>query len=434
MKPGVNARIWLKPVLASLAALASLHGRACIGEPPRMGPIDHQRVVMVRVADPKHQVAYCPALEQLPGGRLVGTMLTHDARKTAAHEWLVNVFTSDDGGRSWTPRKQLPMVDGQPFVAGKNVYVIGGREDLFISRSADGTEWSDLVPLKTGRLWYSFPGPALRKNGRIYLEKECRTEPVKHGFPVWILAPVVMSARLDADLTRPEAWTYSNALSYRQAEARYGKPNLLGVPFYGPRVRGAPAVGWGEGNLVEIHDPTHVWHDPRGQTLHIFLRAETGRSGLAGLAKAVIGTDGRITVDLERAPSGEPVLFVPLPGGQGAFNILYDARSRLYLLVSSQSTDSMRRVDALGAWHYGLPANERSRVALYFSKNCMDWCLAGLVADAGAEKRSFFHGSTVIDGDDLLLLMRESDAEAVNTHNSNLITLYRIRDFRRWLY
>lgn len=422
----VEAFLGLIPVLASLAFTAE----------PRVSAatIDHQRVVMTRVADPQHQVAYCPALERLSGGRLVGTMLTHDARKSAAHEWLVSVLTSDDGGRSWTHRKDLPMVDGQPFVAGKAVYVIGGREDLFVSRSDDGSVWSDLAPLKTGRQWYAFPGPAIRKGGRIYLEKECRTVPVKHGFPVWILAPVVLSAPLDADLTRPETWTYSNTLSYQQAVAQYGKPNLLGVPFYEPKVRGAPAVGWGEGNLVEIHDPAHVWHDPRGQTLHIFLRTETGRSGLAGLAKAVIADDGRITVDLERAPSGEPTLFVPLPGGQGAFNILYDAKTRLYLLVSSQSTDSMRRVDTLHPWHYGLPANERSRIALYFSKNCMDWCLAGLVADAGLEKRSYFHGSTLIDGDDLLLLMRESDAQAVNTHNSNLITFHRVRQFRRWFY
>ena len=86
---------------------------------------------------------------------------------------------ANDGPNSWRHRKELPMVDGQPFAAGGAVYVIGGREDLFISRSDDGTTWSDLIPLKTGRKWYSFPGPPIRTNGRIYLEKECRTVPVK---------------------------------------------------------------------------------------------------------------------------------------------------------------------------------------------------------------------------------------------------------------
>ena len=96
------------------------------------------------------------------------------------------------------------MVDGFPFAAESSVYVIGGRDDLTISRSDDGGDtWSDPVALTRGRLWYSYPGSAVVSNGRIYFVKECRTEPVPHGFPVWILAPVVLSARLSDDLTRP---------------------------------------------------------------------------------------------------------------------------------------------------------------------------------------------------------------------------------------
>lgn len=398
-------------------------------------------VEVARVEDPGKQVAYCPAIEVLPSGRMVGTMLTHDGRPEAAHEWVVSVFTSDDGGASWVHRKDLPMVDGQPFAAGGAVYVIGGREDLFISRSEDGTTWTELAPLKTGRQWYSFPGPPIRLNGRIYLEKECRPVPVTHGFPVWLLAPVVMSAWMEDDLTRPEAWTFSNVLGFQDVLAQLGRPNLLGVPFHTPRPRktepGVPpntGTGWGEGNLVQIRDPAHVWHDPAGRTLHIYLRAETGRSGFAAVAKAVLGDDGSITVETARAPSGEPIVFVPLPGGQGAFNILYDEKTRLYWLLSSQSLDSTRKRDFLDPWHYGLPYNERSRIALHFSKNCMDWCFAGLVADAGEQKRSFFHASAVIDGEDLVMLMRVADEAAVNAHNSNLIAFQRVRAFQCLAY
>ncbi|OGV62696.1 MAG: hypothetical protein A3K19_13610 [Lentisphaerae bacterium RIFOXYB12_FULL_65_16] len=401
-------------------------------------------VLLRRVADPVHQVAYCPGLERLASGRLVGTLLTHDTREKSGsgRDWVVGVYTSDDAGASWEHRKDLPMVDGQPFTAGDAVYVIGGREDLMISRSDDqGSTWSDLVPLGTGRLWYSFPGMPVRANGRIYIEKECRAEPVLHGFPVWILAPVVMSAPLDADLTRPAAWTFSNVLSFADVLARHGGPHLCGVPFYAPGVlleqpvrRAMGKIGWGEGNLVQIHDPSHVWHDPTGRTFHIFLRAESGTAGFGCLAKAVESDDGRITVDLERAPSGAPTLFIPLPGGQGAFNIFYDDVSRLHWLISSASIDSMRRVETLDPWHYGMPYNERKRIALYFSRNCMDWCFAGLVADAVGTKRSHFHCSTVIDGEDLIMLMRTADAAAVNEHNSNTITFHRIREFRKLAY
>jgi len=426
--------------LSLLAAIVSAQDSNGPVRPPTTGTAGAgllcDRAVVMRVPDPRKQIAYCPAMEVLAGGRYVATALTHDTRAEAAHQWLVSVFTSDDRGTTWTRRKDLPMVDGQPFAAGGAVYVVGGREDLVISRSEDGTTWSDPVPLKTGKQWYSFPGLPIRMNGRIYLEKECRTEPVKHGFPVWSLAPVVMSAPLDADLTRPEAWTFSNTLSFQDVLARHGKPNLLGVPFHGSNSsrRPVPRIGWGEGNLVQIHDPSHVWHDKTGRTLHIFLRAETGRSGLAALAKAVVGSGGAITVDVERAPSGEPIVLVPLPGGQGSFNILYDQKTRLYWLASSQSADSARRVEALDPWHYGLPYNERRRIALHFSRNCMDWSFAGVVADAGSAKRSFFHASIVIEGDDLVLVTRESDESAVNAHNSNLITFGRVRQFRRLIH
>lgn len=404
-------------------------------------PLAADYAEIVRIKDPRQQVAYCPAIEILPGGRIVTTMLTHDKGGAAGRQWVVSVFTSDDRGASWAHRKDLAMVDGQPFAAGGAVYVIGGREDLFISRSEDGTTWSDLVPLKTGRQWYSFPGPPIRTGGRVFLEKECRTVPVSHGFPVWLLAPVVMSAPLDADLTRAEAWSFSNALGFHEVLARHGKPNLMGVPFNALKPRktepGVPpdqGMGWGEGNLVRIVDPAHVWHDAAGRTLHIFLRAETGRSGLAAVAKAVCSEDGSIAVDLERAPSGEPILFVPLPGGQGAFNILHDGETRRYWLLSSQSLDSMRKPASLGAWHYGLPANERARIALHFSRNCMDWCFAGIAADGGGRKRSFFHASAVIDGEDLVMVMRVADEAAVNQHDSNIIAFQRIRCFRKLGY
>jgi hypothetical protein len=40
----------------------------------------------------------------------------------------------------------------------------------------------------------------------------------------------------------------------------------------------------------------------------------------------------------------------------------------------------------------------------------------------------------VIDGEDLVMLMRTADAAAVNEHNSNTITFHRIREFRKLAY
>ena len=172
-------------------------------------------VAVWRAVDPTHQIGYCPALTILPSGRLLGTLLIRDTRPAAAADWLVQGYTSDDGGKTWVRRTDIPMVDGFPFVAGSTVYIIGGRDDLKIAKSDDwGDTWSEAVPLETGKLWYSYPGSTVCANGRIYMVRECRTEPVKHGYPAWILAPVVMSAALDDDLAQPGAWTYSNVLSF----------------------------------------------------------------------------------------------------------------------------------------------------------------------------------------------------------------------------
>ena len=84
------------------------------------------------------------------------------------------------------------MVDGFPFVAGATVYIIRGRDDLKIARLDDGgMTWTEATPLQTGRKWYSYSASIVYANDRIYLVRECRTEPILHGYPAWILAPVV---------------------------------------------------------------------------------------------------------------------------------------------------------------------------------------------------------------------------------------------------
>ena len=399
-----------------------------------------EAVTLWHAEDPARQIGYCPTIVRLSTGRYVAAHLVNDRPSRSEVLWTVHVYTSDDACVTWAHRTSFEMVNCQLFEAEDGLYLIGGLEDLMVARSTDGGEtWSDLVPLETGQAWYAYPGSMISTGDRVYLVKDCRTEPVMAGYPVWILAPVVMSADLSADLTQRDAWAFSDALGFQQVVERYGHSALAGVPFYTPGSTGspgraAPQTGWGEGNLVQIHDPDHVWHDPTGRTLHIFLRASTGRTNLACLAKAVVGDDGGITVDLEHAPSGEPMLYVPLPGGHGSFQILFDAHSSLYWLISSMSTDSMRPVGRLHARHYGMPDNERRRLALHFSRNCVDWCFGGLIAVARSDGESHYGANAVIDGDDLVLLSRESDGDAVNEHNSNRITCRRVQRFRDTAY
>ena len=194
-------------------------------------------------------------------------------------------------------------------------------------------------------------------------------------------------------------------------------------------------MGWGETNLIQITDPDNIWFDPAGRTFHLLMRAVSGRTNVACLARAIESEDGEtITVSLQKAPSGEPMLFLPFPGGQVSFHIVYDESTRFFWMISSQATDSMKRVEALGPKRYNMPCQERHRLALHFSRNCVDWCFAGLVAKADDVGQSHHGGNMIIDGDDLLILMRTADADAKNAHNSNLITFHTVRNFRDLVY
>lgn len=198
--------------------------------------------------------------------------------------------------------------------------------------------------------------------------------------------------------------------------------------------RNCAPIGWLETNVVQFLDPDHYWHDPAGHTFHLWMRAHTGGTGYAALAKVVEQSDGSMTTMLEQAPSGKQMLYVPCPGGQMKFHVLYDDQSRLYWLLSSQATDSMTRADRLPKDRFNLPNNERHRLQLHFSTNMIDWCFAGLVTMGPSPRQARHYASMIIDGNALHILSRSGDDRAANAHDGNMITFHTIQDFRRLAY
>lgn len=198
--------------------------------------------------------------------------------------------------------------------------------------------------------------------------------------------------------------------------------------------RGCAPLGWLETNVVQFIDPSHYFCDPTGHTFHLWMRAHTGGTGFAAIAKAVENADGTITTMLEEAPSGKKMVYVPCPGGQLKFHIVYDHVTRLYWLLSSQATGSMTRADLLPTERFDLPNNERHRLQLHFSKNCIDWCFAGMVAAASSVKQSRHYASMTICEDDLYIVSRTGDGRNQSAHNTNLITFHTISNFRKLVY
>ncbi len=390
---------------------------------------------------------YTPSILRLDSGRLVGA-------SERAVQWKksgkpnAGIQTSDDGGKTWTLRAEATMTHGRLFKAGKSVYYMGHSDDLKIMRSDDDAlTWSEPVRLTQGQFWHATAANTWHANGNVYLVMERVTSKEIKSFYVGLLAPVLLRAKESADLTRPESWTFASELVFADIIPGYRQNNLqmdfFGVPFFGQTYpdlnfvapkRPMHPIGWLEANVVQITDPDHYWHDPKGKTFHLFMRAHTGGTGYAAMAKVTENDDGTMTTSLEKVPSGKTQLFLPFPGGQMRFHITYDPRTRLYWLLGTQATDSMSRLETLDAKRFELPSNERQRLVLHYSKNMVDWCFAGLVAVGPKNVGSRHYASMDIDGDDLVILSRSGDEHAKTAHNGNIITFHRIKNFRELVY
>jgi hypothetical protein len=416
----------------------------------KITPLADSFVSVFESPEPDSLFCFSPGIAVLPGGRLVATLdlggpgasgldgpkgISRTGKSTQGR-----VLVSDDGGLTWLHRVSFPFMHARPFLAGESLYVLGHCSDLMIIRSDDGGEtWNEPARLTSGGDWHQAPCNVHRAMGRIYIVMESVGSRDSGSWPVSRMAPVLMRGDEAADLTLADSWTYASELAAQDvfASAQLG---YFGVPFHPVfddvlqgRVNCAP-IGWLETNIVQIVDPNHYWFDPAGRTFHLWMRAHTGGTGYAAIVKVVENPDGTMTTMTETAPSGKTVVFVPCPGGQMKFHILYDEQTRLYWLLSSQATDSMTRADRLPAERFDLPNNERHRLQMHFSKNCIDWCFAGIVAIGASPKQTRHYASMAVYGDDLLVLSRSGDHRARDAHNSNRITLHRIRGFRDLVY
>jgi hypothetical protein len=374
---------------------------------------------------------YSPGLAVLPGGRLIATMdlsgpgigeLNGPTREMENRKlWFGKVFTSDDRGRTWTHRIDFPFMHARPFLAGGVLYVIGQCNDLVIMRSDDnGETWSEPAFLTEGTEWQGVPANVHYAKGNVYMSFERKVYEIKGWWPS-ILAPVLMRASENADLTRRASWTFSSEIAFRDVVPA-AELDCFGTPYVEPPIQ--PAIGWLESNVVQFVDPDHDLYDPQGKTFHLWMRAHTGGTGLAAIVKVVERDDGSMETMLETVPSGRKLVYVPCPGGQMKFHILFDEQTKLYWLLSSQATDSMMRTKTPG----------RERLQLSFSKNCIDWCFAGIVSIGDSPKQSRHYASMIIDGDDLHVLSRSGDERALNAHDVNFISFHMIRDFRSLVY
>lgn len=423
-----------------------------------------------RAPDGKKVFPYTPGICVLESGRYVFTndlggaeaktlpemaQIIPNPHSGRAH--IGQIYTSDDKGKSWQRRAVRNFTHARPFEAGGAVYVLGHAGDLVIYRSDDGGETWDAGHFFTkGEAWHQSACNVWKEDGyitlvmerRIYNEDEEDLLAAGYDWSVAKLAPVVMRAKMTDDLTVKENWTFSNTVRFSDM-VKEEELDLFGIPFLhtnwistklidrnDPTFR-THRLGWLEANIVRIKDPAHYWYDPSGKTMHIFMRGHTAGTGYCAMMKAVIKEENgkeTITVLPETNPSGRKVIFLPMPGGQMRFHILWDEKTRLYWLLSTQAVDSMTRMELLSDERYNIPCDERQRLQLSFSKNMVDWCFAGMVAAGDSEKQSRHYAGMDIDGDDLVIVSRSGDADASTAHDGNMSTFHRVQNFRSLVY
>lgn len=423
-----------------LSLAGPLHGQA-------IRPLAQDFVLVAKSPDATNMPLYSPSLVRLKTGRLVASY-TEDRKKESTEKSFQVILTSDDGGKTWTKRAESPATQGRIFEAGDSLYYLATGAGMPISRSADqGLTWSQPVLLTDkDKVWQQTAANVWLANGNIYLVMELRVKKID-AWGAGEKAPVLMRAKLGADLTKPPSWTFSSTLDFADLIPGYRENdpqiNYFGIPFYPQNYpnrqpispgRSFSPMGWAEGSVVQILDPDNYWYDPTGHTFHIFLRALTGMTNYGAMCKVVENADGSMTTSLESAPSGKKILFLPLPGGQMRFHVCYDPKTKLYWLLSSQTTDSMTRAEKLSPERHDLAFGERHRLVLHFSKNMVDWCFAGVVAIGDSPKEARHYAAMDVDGDDLVILSRSADESAHSAHDGNMITFHRVKNFRDLVY
>ncbi len=414
--------------------------------------------VIYKSPSPKDIFCYTPSIAVTSTGKLICTIdlggdgvsklpgnNIYPKDRNEKHFGLGCIIESVNNGRTWEKVGEFNFFHARVFTVKNDIYIIGHHGDICIIASKDdGKTWSNTVELTKNQKWHGSATNVLISKDSICLAMEQRLliDEIK-GWNVAGLSPQVLKANINADLLIPDSWSISKPITFRQVYD-YNSNSQFGVPFYpcsknGPKelsnsLHNAP-IGWLEANIVRFSDPSHLWYHEDLKTFHLFLRSHTGSTNFACLLKVEDDGNNRLVPKLEKAPSGEEKLYVQLPGGHLKFFLFFDKGTNLFWLISNQSTDSMRKIETLEeVSRYELPNNERHRLQLHYSKNCVDWCFAKMVVSSSNEFLSRNYPSAIIKGEDLHIVCRSTDINAKNAQYSNIITHHQIENFRSLVY
>ncbi len=321
----------------------------------------------------------------------------------------IRILLSDDNGKTWRETSaRIPMMHEILFKAGKSLYMIGHSGRLLITRSDDnGETWSEPSVLCPEPRWHQSCAPVDIHDGKITLVYE---KWVSDGHPWPGVGPVLMQAKVDDDLTKASSWKFSD-LYNPDEDMEASRPS--GIPLTDPGKAGIL-----ETNVIRVYDEKNPFYDPSGKSVVLMMRASVGLPDIGVMMRGVEKPDGSLAVE-KLTKNGREMYFAHIPGADLKFYVVYDPESRLYWLLHSQMDGRM---------------NYRRRLALSYSPDLLKWTFAGLVAVGPSENAARHYASMIIYGDDLLIVSRSGDERARNSHDGNLVTFHRVKNFRSLTY
>lgn len=335
-----------------------------------------------------------PSLLKLKDGTLLAS---HDLFGPETKNDTTRIFRSSEAGERW---QRIAEIKGafwsSLFDSGGSLYLLGtSRQDgsVVIRRSSDaGFTWTEPRNSQSGLLladgkYHCAPVPVVAHNGRIWRAFEDVMGP-----GVWPrnFRSLVMSIPIGADPLMATNWVMSNHLEQ--------DPGWLGGAF----------GGWLEGNVVVT---------PAGDIANV-LRVDR-RQLPESAALAFVSNNGQ-TIDFDPKTG-----FIDFPGGCKKFCIRRDLTGE-YWALSNFIPDRQKG---------GNVERTRNTLALLHSQNLRRWEIWSiLLSHPDRERHAFQYPDFLIDGDDMIALLRtafdDEEGGAHSAHDANYITFHRWKNFR----
>lgn len=285
------------------------------------------------------------------------------------------VKRSDDGGNTWSiVVDSIPDLRWSSIFENKGtVYLLGSdlyTGDAIIIRVGENGKYEKAVLFDSPDVQGTAPGAVLHANGRIYKAYHVAT----------------ISADEEADLMKSSSWTISN------------KTNSENLAPYG-----------GEGSMVIGKDGFiyQIMHTDKTQTAYVLRLSDDGK-----------------TYTPTNTESGNIIEF---PTCISKTSVIYDEVSGKYIALSNICNTPNKR--------------QRNVLCLAVSDDLYNWEIAEYILVEreminplfSTTAHAYQYADFKIDGDDIVMVVREAAGYTNTYHDGNYTTFYRISNFRELL-